>query len=163
MNKIDVSSLFPLQEALDRRIQSEHKVTYEETVHKRILALLVELGEFANETRCFKFWSSKGPSPKEIVLDEYADGLHFLLSLGIVLGVKEYIHEIKESYDLTEMILDTYHKSSKLLETFDTKTYLEAFGSFLDISEAISASPEEVIEAYHKKLGVNYKRQDTNY
>ena len=163
-NNIDLTSLFPLQEALDKRIQDEHHVTYEGTVKERILALLVELGEFANETRCFKFWSNKGPSPKDIVLDEYADGLHFLLSLGIVLGVKELRYEISpKTENLTEAILIAYREASSLLDDFSIDRYQSSFHAFLDIAPLIGAEPDEIIDAYHKKLGVNYKRQDTNY
>ncbi len=48
---------------------------------KRDLALTIELAELANETRCFKYWSSKGPSEREVILEEFVDSIHFLLSL----------------------------------------------------------------------------------
>ena len=106
---IVLTPLFALQKQLDEEIAASHQVDYESTFSRRILALLVELGEFANETRCFKYWSYKGPSPKETILDEYADGLHFLLSLGIPLGVSEYKHyfHVTEK-DLTKAIVHTF-------------------------------------------------------
>ena len=79
----DLKDLYLKQEELDLEIAKNHNINYEVTRHKRILALLVELGEFANTTRTFKFWSNKGMEEKAVVLDEFADGLHFLLSLGI--------------------------------------------------------------------------------
>ena len=86
--KINLSELFEAQKQLDARIAENHNVTYESTRSRRTLSLLVELGELANSTRCFKYWSNKGSEPLERVLDEYADALHFFLSLGIDVGMK---------------------------------------------------------------------------
>ena len=93
---------------MDQDIASRHKVSYESTFAERVLALLVELGEFANETRCFKYWSEKPPSPKERILDEYADALHFFLSLGVMLGAEEYTHHfhVREK-DASKAIMDS--------------------------------------------------------
>ena len=43
-----------------------------EMVKKNKLELLVEIGELANETRFFKYWSNK-PMDMELVKGEYAD------------------------------------------------------------------------------------------
>ena len=73
----DLTDLYSKQRELDEEIAVNHGVSYASTRNKRTLALLVELGEFANTTRTFKFWSNKGPEAKEVMLDEFADGLHF--------------------------------------------------------------------------------------
>jgi len=62
----------------------------------RILALSVEVGEFANATRCFKYWSIKPSEPKERLLDEYVDILHFWLSIGNTM--KFTAEEIEQAY-----------------------------------------------------------------
>ena len=160
----DLTPLFALQAALDEDIHRPHGVDYPSTHHRRVLALLVELGELANETRCFKYWSNKGPSPKEVVLDEYSDALHFFLSLGIPLGVESYTHHFRaDQDDLTLQILQTYSLSLELAEHYEAKNYARAFGSFLNILPLLGYSPEEAVEAYKKKLAVNYKRQETGY
>lgn len=161
---IDLTALFPLQAALDEEIALTHGVTYESTFSRRLLSLLVELGEFANETRCFKYWSLKGPSPKERILDEYADGLHFLLSLGIPLGVSEYKHyfEVKEK-DLTEALLNVYQNALELRENYTVAQYAKTFGSYLNLIPLFDYSVEEVGMAYLAKLGVNHKRQEEKY
>lgn len=48
-------------------------MTDEELLDKTTLALLVEVGELANATCCFKHWSVKGPESRERLLDEYSD------------------------------------------------------------------------------------------
>ena len=161
---IDLSVLFALQGELDEEIATLHHVDYESTFHRRVLALLVELGEFANETRCFKYWSLKGPSAKEVVLDEYADGLHFLLSLGIPLGVSEYKHyfHVVEK-DLTKAILKVYEDVVELEKDYTVEHYAKAFGDYLNIIPLFDYSSEEVIGAYLKKLGTNHTRQKEHY
>ncbi|MCI1245602.1 MAG: dUTP diphosphatase [Bacilli bacterium] len=164
MNDFVLDELFPLQEALDREIQKDHAVSYEGTHRERILALLVELGEFANETRCFKFWSEKGPSPKERILDEYADGMHFFLSLGIPLGVAKMRHKWRpDEKELTLQILKTYDCVVALLEHYDVKHYGVAFGCFLNILPLLGYTGEDAIAAYKSKLAVNYERQKERY
>ena len=83
---MNVSHLFAIQKVLDDRILAEHGLEGSDLFVKKIIALHVELGELANETRSFKYWSKKGPSPREIILEEFVDVLHFTLSLGIDLG-----------------------------------------------------------------------------
>jgi|LAHS01.1.fsa_nt_gb dimeric dUTPase (all-alpha-NTP-PPase superfamily) len=164
MSDLTLDELFPLQKGLDEEIQTKHHVSYEDTHYKRILALLVELGEFANETRCFKFWSEKPASEKAVILDEYADGMHFFLSLGLPLGVETYTHKFKpDQSELTLQILQTYSLVSALLEHYDEKTYARAFGSFLNLLPLLGYTGEEAIAAYKKKLGVNYQRQEAHY
>ena len=58
MAKFDLTDLYKKQAELDAAIAANHNITYETTRPRRILALLVEFGEFANATRCFKYWSN---------------------------------------------------------------------------------------------------------
>ena len=164
MKTVNLKELYSLQAGLDKEIAKNHDITYETTIERRLLALIVEIGEFANETRCFKFWSSKGPSPKDVIMDEYADGMHFLLSLGIPLGAKKYEYKLRKSHkDLTTQILETYKACIALKTHFDLKHYEKAFQVYLNLSQAVKMKPQDIIDSYKKKLGVNYVRQQTNY
>ena len=66
---IDLTNLYQKQADLDQRIADNHRVSYETTRERRILALLVEIGEFSNATRCFKYWSNKPSESQDVVLD----------------------------------------------------------------------------------------------
>ena len=66
--KIDFTDLFIKQAALDQEIANKHNISYSNTRKRRTLALLVEIGELANTTRCFKYWSNKGSEDKERAL-----------------------------------------------------------------------------------------------
>lgn len=159
----DLKEYYDKQAALDATIQKEHNVTYESTSKKRMLALLVELGEFANETRCFKFWSYKGPSPKEVVLDEYADGLHFFFSLGIPLNCQDFTIKDEECLDLTEQIMKVCQLVSEMSINYDRDHYEAAFNAYWALLKGLNYTVEDALEAYDKKLAVNYKRQETHY
>ncbi len=161
---IDLCSLYALQAELDAEIEKNHQVTYESSFERRVLALLVELGEFANETRCFKYWSFKPSSPKEVVLDEYADGMHFLLSLGIALGEKDIVYSPKiSSKDLTSAILKVYADAIALKDDYNKEAYEKALFDYLDIIPLLGYSCLDAKDAYLKKMEVNHKRQETKY
>ncbi|MBP5091004.1 MAG: dUTP diphosphatase [Bacilli bacterium] len=161
---IKLDDLYPLQRELDDDIAIRHGVSYESTKDKRLLALLVEFGEFANETRCFKYWSLKPMSAKEVVLDEYADGLHFFLSLGIPLGVSAFEkHLSKKEKDPSTAILETYQEAAKLHQDYSREQYEKAFGMYLDLLPLFGFTGKEAREAYLKKLRVNHVRQETSY
>src|SRR5579875_4105332 len=100
-----------LQSELDAHIENEHP-RKENRHSEKVLALLVELGELANETRCFKFWSIKPASPKEVILEEFVDGIHFILSLGIECGFSEADFSVPDTMeadlDATEQFLKVF-------------------------------------------------------
>lgn len=163
---MELKELYSLQLGLDKEIMDKHPgVSYETTKEKRTLALLVELGEFANETRTFKFWSLKGPSAKEVILDEYADAIHFFLSLGLTIGINSFSHEFggEEFKDLTSAIMDVYQKVVDFSRTFEKKDYEIAFHAYLDLLPRLGYNGDDMLEAYKKKLHVNYVRQENKY
>lgn len=161
---IDFKDLFIKQKELDVDIQKRHNLSYEETMEKRSLALFVELGELANATRCFKYWSNKPSEERSRVMDEYADGMHFLLSLGIAHNIEVTAYEYKEEkQDLTNLILQMYEAISAFINESDTSHYKEMFEIYLLIAYALDMSKDDIFESYLLKLGVNYQRQKNNY
>lgn len=157
--------LFAKQSELDKRIHADKNVDYSSTLVERKLALLVELGEFANATRSFKFWSIKASESKERLLDEYADVLHFLLSLGLAKNFR--VEKIEVSAPkikaLSTLIFDTYQKFEAFLISESLPDYKSAFASFLAISKVTNFSESDIISAYLQKNAENFKRQDNNY
>lgn len=159
------NELYKLQAELDKTIHKQHKTNYKETMERRIMAFIVELGEFANETRCFKYWSLKGPSPKDIILEEYIDGIHFILSLGIAMKCdinKDYeVDNTKE--DLTSVFLDVYKLTSVFKDNQTLDNYYTLFTRFLKLGYLCGFNMIDIHEAYLRKNKINYKRQETNY
>ena len=78
---VQVAELLEMQQVLDEKILKEHgKEEYPENEIK--LALFTELGEFLQEVpEVFKYWKKTAVNDREKALEEYADVLHFALSL----------------------------------------------------------------------------------
>jgi len=117
-----------------------------------------------NETKTFKFWSKKPSAEKPIILDEYADGLHFLLSLSIEVQSSQHHYEIAHlSKTLTQATIDVFQAISDLSKAFTVKALEKSFQSYINLIPLLGFTSEEVVEAYFKKLGVNYTRQKNAY
>jgi len=161
---INLIPLFQEQVKLDHHIQEQHQVTYQSTREKRLLALLVEVGEMINETKTFKFWSKKPSADKPIILDEYADGLHFFLSLGIEIGSEKTTYEVKPfPGNLTQATLLVFDRITALKQGWTISLFEQAFQAYVDLVPLLNFTTDEVVGAYFQKLGVNYTRQQNQY
>lgn len=66
---VEMKELYEIQKVLDKHIEKVHPAhEYENRLYKKILALLVELGECANEWRGFKFWSIDQEPRTEVLI-----------------------------------------------------------------------------------------------
>jgi dimeric dUTPase (all-alpha-NTP-PPase superfamily) len=157
--------------------------------NKLILALLVELGECANEQRSWKYWSkdqqprtwkltewrdsdgefhSKANNP---LLEEYVDGLHFVLELGIELNYEKPLYIPVGIYpkDITNYLVELYYKISELnflhefhgTEKVVTDTYQDIFDTYLHLGHRLGFTWGEIEQAYFAKNAVNHQRQDS--
>lgn len=187
----------------------------EDRFNKLILALLVELGECANEWRGFKFWSKdqeprtfkregypdceekgyrRGNPPvdeikgvhglgnhwydcekcrgflvidKNPLLEEYVDGLHFVLEIGIE---HEFDKEV-EFIEVTPLKLDDIVYQFTELMRADWYMYdlggggyfHEGLELYLGLGEMIGFTSEQIEQAYFEKNSINLKRQENGY
>lgn len=163
---MQLKKLFKMQKALDSHIEEKHGLQNEDLFTRKVLALLVEVGELANETRCFKFWSVKPSSPQNVILEEFVDGIHFILSLGIVCGFdkREFSLEKDQSADsLTDQFLKVYERITLFQKGKGFAEFLDLFNSYMALASLMGISTEEIQQAYFQKNEVNYQRQQNNY
>lgn len=164
---MDWAKLFTMQKKLDQHIVENHQLENKNLLEEKYLALLVELGELANETRCFKFWSTQAANDREKILEEYVDGIHFILSLGIEKGYKftpkatknkaEKTNSLTEQFNnVFQAILNIRHRSSQ-------EKYNNLFNQFLQLGQMLSFSSLDIYEAYLEKNEVNFERQADGY
>lgn len=96
--------LLDKQSRLDAFIDNNMKedLSSKERLTNTILAAIVEISELANEIRCFKHWSKKESSHKDILLEEYVDVLHFFLSIGNQLNfsAQDIINMYNKKYEI---------------------------------------------------------------
>lgn len=162
---MNIEKLRTMQAGLDQHIETKHGLQSENVVDRKILALLVELGELANETRCFKFWSLKGPSDQETILTEYVDGIHFILSLANDHDFKLSVpgEFLSDQHDITEQFLLLYQGISKFQNERTNDIFQTVFAEYLSLGKMLGFSAEDVEIAYVSKNEVNYERQKQGY
>jgi dimeric dUTPase (all-alpha-NTP-PPase superfamily) len=163
---MDLSILYSLQRQLDERIEKQHGLQGEDLFDKKVLALLVEIGELANETRCFKFWSVKPSSPQEKVLEEYVDGLHFILSLGLECGFMRSSSPQQTNGNgaqLVERFLRVFWAVDEFRKTKSQQSYDHLLTEYLQLGEQLGFSFTQIEQAYIRKNKVNHERQNQNY
>lgn len=161
---MDWSNLFTMQQKLDEYIQKKQSLEGEDLFEQKVLALIVELSELANETRSFKFWSTNQNIDKKKILEEYVDGIHFLLSLGLEKGFT-YRGEKKDTLEnsinhqfilLYELIIHFKHSPTE-------ESYKRLFSHYLHLGKFLHITEDALVKAYIEKNEVNFKRQDEGY
>ncbi|KAB8138176.1 dUTPase [Gracilibacillus oryzae] len=161
---MDWQKLFQMQQDLDHYILQQHDLKNEEVFEKKVLALLVEIGELANETRCFKYWSLKSASPKKVIAEEYVDGIHFILSIGLVLGIEDYQDHISRAEaDTTTMFLHVYEAVTVLKNERTKASFDKLFYTYLQLGDNLGFTTEDIKNAYIEKNKINFDRQNSGY
>ncbi|WP_088103772.1 dUTP diphosphatase [Halalkalibacter urbisdiaboli] len=162
---MNIAALFTTQHTLNKRIIHEHQLESKDLFSEQLLAFLVELGELANETRCFKYWSKKPSSEKEVILEEYVDGLHFILTMGIALDFMNFEpgRTIEQEETLTKQFTRVMERTHQLHQERSETSYIQLFQDFLMLGQMLELSEEEIERGYYEKNQVNHKRQDEGY
>jgi len=162
---MNFSILFNMQQELDSKIEAQHQLQNENLIERKVLALLVEVGELANETRCFKFWSLKPSASTSVILEEYVDGIHFILSLGLEMKVNTLLdlNEVQADRTITEQFLKVYETIQAFKKDQSHATYKEMFEEYLLLGKLLGFSSKQVEEAYISKNEVNHQRQEQGY
>lgn len=162
------------QRELDTHISEKHKLGNPYAIYKRkklVAALNVEIGEAANETRCFKYWSLKPCSTKEVVLEELADCMHFIFALWNYTGlnIEDGWLFLTNFFYMAEKAI-TEKTDEELCNIFNEMWVSVSQDDWFCVLLAICKvcvikgyTPEELEEAYLKKHEENYERQATGY
>lgn len=164
---MNLEKLFAQQQILKNRIGYNGEDRFE----KLVLALLVELGECANEWRGFKFWS-KHQEPRNRTLEEYVDGLHFVLELGLDINYKNTEpFNLTDEVAITEIFIKLHYQISSLYQfhveygngcgLYDA--YDEILETYLLLGEQLGFTREQIEQAYRDKNAVNHERQNNGY
>ena len=129
----------------------------DEMVKKNKLELLVEIGELANETRYFKYWSNK-PIDMDLVRGEYADcfiiTLYFFNIMNISLD--EDFKEI-DNYDKVDIFGRLYKLASDFYYDDNKELIKEIFVTIISLGYMIGFNDQDIIDACMTKINKNKK------
>lgn len=172
---MNLEALIETQKGLDDHIELTHpRTSTRERLAQKVLAFQVELGELANELpEVFKFWSNKKNCNVK-ALKEYVDGLHFLLSIGLELEIKnmKVIPLDKEFNNLLDAFRHCFNSADNLdfalFESFLNhfkveRTFLYLLSVYMELGQMIGFSSEEIEQAYYEKNATNHVRQENGY
>lgn len=106
MQEDKLDTIFALQTTLNEDIvRNRHlEFSYEEWMHKNILATMDELTELLNELN-YKWWKNPKPIDQAAVQEELVDVLHFFVSMCLRSGMtaedlyRGYIAKNQENFD----------------------------------------------------------------
>ena len=137
-----------------------------EMYKKNKLELLVEIGELADETRYFKYWSNK-PIDLELVKEEYADCIIMTFYFFNIMNVKldEEFSKIEE-YDKIDIFGRLYKLASDFYYNDDKDLIKEIFVTIINLGYLIGLNDDIVINACIKKINKNkshFKESLWNY
>jgi dimeric dUTPase (all-alpha-NTP-PPase superfamily) len=177
---MNLEKLFQTQKVLRDRINYNEPDRF----NKLILALLVELGECANEWRGFKFWSQNQEPRTQAVrvpcmmeedkeyynplLEEYVDGLHFVLELGLeredtTLTTPYDISWIIKRKTITEQFNNLYDFIGNFSKYPTVGNYSNIVDYYIGLGEMLGFTWEQIEQAYFSKNKINHHRQDNFY
>jgi dimeric dUTPase (all-alpha-NTP-PPase superfamily) len=162
---MNLDKLFHIQKELNQKIVDRHDLHGDDLLPNLILALQVELGELANETRCFKHWSVKPPSSRERQLEEYSDGLAFILCIGLIMKIPdEWETDIFPDIHTSEDIVYQFLEVNKYIHVdIDNHDWFDLTGFYLGLGNILGFTREEIEQAYLEKNKVNHERQEHGY
>lgn len=156
--------LYEENKKLDKMFHILYNNFDQEIIKKNIVELLVELGELANETRCFKYWSDKSPSSKEIIMDEYADCIIMALYFCNMSKIKmneDFITATESS--IVDQFKELFKLVSNLNVNLDPMLIKEIFSNLINLGKLLNFSDQEIIDGCLLKINRNKTRFDTRF
>ena len=149
---MEFQKLFHMQAELDAFIAATQNIE-RDVFKEKSLALLVELSELANETRCFKFWSTKGPSERDVILEEFVDSIHFMLSLGNMRGFSlANWPTVAQHMELTDAFLQTTATVMAFIQAPSQTSYEAIWHDYAIIAHNLQFTIDDIIGCVDFKL-----------
>lgn len=130
---------------------------------KNSIELIVEICEFANESKFFKYWSNKKVN-EEAMMEEFADVIMQLFYFFNYLGIENIkITNIKLSEDIIIAFNNLIKLSVEILENINENLVEDIFTSLLNIIKLLKLNEKKLIESCFKKIIKQEERLANNY
>ncbi|QJR44265.1 dUTP diphosphatase [Mycoplasma miroungirhinis] len=160
---MDLTRVFNLQKDLDESFAKNISPDENNLKTKIIIALIVEISEFANEVQEFKYWKVHKNINKQALLEEYADGIHFLSSICVRNNVTPFIDPIKLHDNFSMQLSEVYQAATKLFVELTEETLKNVYSLYLGLALTIGLTENEILESFYKKNEINFQRAKDKY
>lgn len=160
---MNLNLLFKKQKELDEYIYEKNNVTAKEVFERKIVALLVELGELANELNFFKYWKENINIDRQRAIEEYIDVIHFAIGLAVDLGIDEHKYIETQPQDLNKLFIGITNLATVLSTSKEKEHAKTLLNNIIALGYQLGLDEQTVIGAYNKKNEVNYERQENGY
>jgi len=99
------------------------------------------------------------------LLEEFADCLHFILSIGndLELNIEGYTILPFEHKTILDQFSRTYYVISDLEHDPSQEELIAVLQYFLGLGEMLGFTPEQIKQAYYQKNKINHQRQTDHY
>ena len=153
MNYMIFNDVFESNKELDKMFDNTFPDL--EMVKKNKLELLVEIGELANETRYFKYWSNK-PIDMNLVKGEYADCIIITLYFFNIMKIEldEEFCQI-DKYDNVDIFGRLYKLASEFYYNDSKELIKEIFATIISLGYIIGFNNQDIIDACMTKINKN--------
>lgn len=164
---MNFSEMVQKQIELDNRIIKEHGLENKSLLKKKIIALLVEIGECCNEIQDFKFWKKNLNTDSTKIKEELVDILHFILTIGLEskFDMRELNKIDRNIYveDINDIFIELY-TTTVIFHSYRTEfNYYNIMRAFLKLTKSLGLTEIDIVNEYNKKNRKNIGRQENNY
>ncbi|WP_406614271.1 dUTP diphosphatase [Mycoplasma corogypsi] len=165
---MNLETIFKLQKELDDQITIKRQKNFpeiknSEIIRQKLIALMVEVAEFINEVQSFKYWKVNKKVNSDYVKEEFADILHFIVTFANEFELNPTIEPKIVHQDINEQFISLFISVSKMMQTLNKSTILEAFelalGSFIKLGYTYG----DLVNSYVAKNKTNHERIKENY
>ena len=152
-----LSEVYIKNKEVDKIFIDKYEHIDKDMYKKNKLELLVEIGEFANETKCFKYWTTKSPN-KELVLFEYADCIIMTLCLYNYLNLELEDIEFNKIEDPCDNFAYLYKLCSEFYFNDNKEILKKILFNLINLGELLNITHEEIVSNTLEKIELDTKR-----
>ena len=150
---------------LDKMYEEKYGSIDSKCYEKNCLELIVEICEFCNESKCFKYWTIKNPN-RELLLEEYADCLSMVFYMFNYYDIEEFdLVDMELNDDIVLMFNEIIRMCTMLMDedNVNEELLMNIFTYLYHIGKLLGLDDREILDACYMKLGKNIERLNSDY
>ena len=136
---------------INRELQTTtNEVLNVQRLNQKILAFLHDLGQVAEDSRCYLFWEKDEPIDHQQLLEDYLEGLTMLMSIGYELRIDSIKNhsEIPSPTDIYSLFFKIYHSILKVQSHYSSEDYQNTIDDYFTLGFQLNIQIEEILNSY---------------